>query len=93
MISERTKAALASKKSSGHKLGNTRNIASAGVLGRSVQTAAANQFVAGVLPLVQSIRNPGATTLEAMTVLSTGAASARRGADDGRHEIEGLNSR
>ncbi len=44
LISERTKAALAAKKASGHKLGNTRNIASAGLIGRSVQTAAADQF-------------------------------------------------
>src|SRR5215207_3698173 len=41
LISERTKAALAAKKANGHKLGNTRNIATAGLIGRSVQTASA----------------------------------------------------
>ena len=64
LISERTKAALAAKKASGARLGNPRNIVQAGELGRGVQTAAANQFVAGLMPVVQAIRNTGATTLE-----------------------------
>jgi DNA invertase Pin-like site-specific DNA recombinase len=41
LISERTKAALAAKKASGYKLGNSRNIALAGQIGRGVQTLAA----------------------------------------------------
>jgi hypothetical protein len=46
-----------------------------------VQTLAANQFVAGLLPVVHSIRNSGATTLEAMTVAlnQRGIRSARGG--------------
>ena len=67
LISERTKAALAAKKASGARLGNTRNIAQAGRLGRGVQTAAADEFVAGLMPVVLAIRNTGATTLEAMS--------------------------
>jgi DNA invertase Pin-like site-specific DNA recombinase len=67
LISERTKAALAAKKASGIKLGNPRNIAQAGELGRRVQTAAADEFVAGLLPVLDGIRNSGATTLEAIT--------------------------
>jgi DNA invertase Pin-like site-specific DNA recombinase len=67
LISERTKAALAAKKASGIKLGNPRNIAQAGELGRSVQTATADQFVANLVPVVRAIQNSGATTLEAIT--------------------------
>jgi DNA invertase Pin-like site-specific DNA recombinase len=67
LISERTKAALAAKKASGIRLGNPRNIAQAGKLGRDVQTAAADDFVAGLIPIIQGIENTGATTLEAIT--------------------------
>jgi DNA invertase Pin-like site-specific DNA recombinase len=67
LISERTKAALAAKKASGIKLGNPRNITQAGELGRSVQAATADQFVAGVMPIIDGIRSTGATTLEAIT--------------------------
>jgi DNA invertase Pin-like site-specific DNA recombinase len=67
LISERTKAALAAKKASGIKLGNPRNIAQAGELGRSVQVATADKFVANLMPVVQAIQNTGATTLEAIT--------------------------
>src|ERR1700710_1528217 len=54
LISERTKAALASKKASGARLGNPVNIAFAGLLGRSVQIAAADRFVLDLLPVVQA---------------------------------------
>jgi len=67
LISERTKAALAAKKASGAKLGNTRNIAIAGTSGRNAQIAAADQFAAGLLPVVLTIRNAGANTLEAIS--------------------------
>jgi DNA invertase Pin-like site-specific DNA recombinase len=81
LISERTRAALAAKKAAGHKLGNPRDIASAGALGRTVQTAAADQFMAAMLPLVRSIRSSGATSLEAITVAlnQRGVRSARGG--------------
>jgi DNA invertase Pin-like site-specific DNA recombinase len=67
LISERTKAALAAKKASGAKLGNPRNIALAGAAGRSAQTAAADEFAAGLLPIVNAIRATGATSLEAIS--------------------------
>jgi hypothetical protein len=51
LISERTKAALAAKKASGAKLGNPSNIAAAGVCGRQIQIAAADQFASGLLPV------------------------------------------
>jgi DNA invertase Pin-like site-specific DNA recombinase len=67
LISERTKAALAAKKASGARLGNRRNIAAAGSVGRTVQIAAADQFASGLLPIIEAIRRTGATTLEAIT--------------------------
>src|SRR5437667_10780091 len=67
LISERTKAALSAKKAHGRKLGNPRNIESAGVLGRATQIAAADQFVAALVPVVDAIRNAGASTLEAIS--------------------------
>jgi hypothetical protein len=67
LISERTKAALAAKKASGGKLGNPRDLASAGAQGRQMQIAAADEFVAGLMPLVRAIQKTGAGTLEAIT--------------------------
>jgi DNA invertase Pin-like site-specific DNA recombinase len=67
LISERTKAALAAKRASGVRLGNPRNIAQAGEMGRSVQAATADKFVANLMPVVRAIQNTGATTLEAIT--------------------------
>src|ERR1051325_6043243 len=46
LISERTKAALAAKKAAGAKLGNPRNIATAGATGRVAQITAADDFAA-----------------------------------------------
>src|SRR4051812_27138410 len=67
LISERTKAALAAKKAQGAKLGNPRNIASAGTAGRATLVSGADQFAANLLPLVQAIQSTGAITLEAIT--------------------------
>jgi DNA invertase Pin-like site-specific DNA recombinase len=67
LISERTRAALAAKKAGGTRLGNLSNIAQAGELGRRVQTATADEFVASLMPVIQAIRSTGATTLEAIT--------------------------
>lgn len=36
-------------------------------MGRGVQAAAADKFVANLMPVVQAIQNTGATTLEAIT--------------------------
>jgi DNA invertase Pin-like site-specific DNA recombinase len=81
LISERTKAALAVTKTSGVRLGNPHNIAQAGELGRNVQTAVANEFVASVMPTIEAIRGAGATTLEAITqaLNQRGIRSARGG--------------
>jgi DNA invertase Pin-like site-specific DNA recombinase len=67
LISERTKAALAAKRANGVRLGNPRNIAQAGEMGRNVQAATADKFVCNLMPVVRAIQNTGATTLEAIT--------------------------
>src|SRR5690349_22016596 len=67
LIAERTKAALAVRKASGARLGNPSNIVRAGELGRSVQTAEADEFVASLLSIIQAIRSTGAVTLRDMT--------------------------
>jgi DNA invertase Pin-like site-specific DNA recombinase len=67
LIAERTKAALASKRASGARLGNPTNLPLAGALGRATQIAAADEFVSGLLPVVLAIRQTGAQTLEAMS--------------------------
>jgi DNA invertase Pin-like site-specific DNA recombinase len=67
LIAERTKAALASKRANGARLGNPTNLGHAGALGRATQIATADDFVAGLLPVVLAIRQTGAKTLEAMS--------------------------
>src|SRR5215218_10109693 len=66
LIAERTKAALAARKAAGGKLGNPRNIAHAGELGRQIQVSAADEFAAKVLPTLNAIQLGGAETLEAI---------------------------
>ncbi len=67
LISERTRSALAAKKAAGAALGNPRNIAQAGAVGRTVQAATADAFIANIIPIISAIRGSGATTLEAIT--------------------------
>src|SRR5436189_948758 len=55
LISERTRAALAAKKQQGAKLGNTTNLAQAGLAGRAVQKLAADGFAASVLPALAAV--------------------------------------
>jgi DNA invertase Pin-like site-specific DNA recombinase len=82
LIADRTKAALASKRASGAKLGNPTNLPLAGALGRVTQIAAADEFVFGLLPVVLAIRQTGAKTLEAMSqaLNQRGIRTARGGA-------------
>jgi hypothetical protein len=67
LISERTKAALAARKAQGGQLGNPRNLAEAGRLGRKVQSAVAHEFTRNVLPVIDALRGAGADTLEAIS--------------------------
>src|SRR3981081_309635 len=55
------------RKAQGAKLGNPRNIASAGSLGGEALVSAACQFAENLLPLVRAIQGTGAVTLEAIS--------------------------
>src|ERR1700682_3796059 len=59
LIAERTKAALAAKKAAGASLGNPRNLDHAGSLGRAALVRAADEFAAGLIPVVDAIRASG----------------------------------
>jgi DNA invertase Pin-like site-specific DNA recombinase len=67
LISERTEAALAAKKAQGASLGNPKNLAAAGSIGRASQISGADAFAAALLPIVHTLQSAGASTLEAIT--------------------------
>src|SRR4051794_11190272 len=67
LISERTKAALAVRKSRGTKLGNPANIREAGEAGRSSLIEAADEHARGLLPILRTLRAEGAITIGAVT--------------------------
>jgi DNA invertase Pin-like site-specific DNA recombinase len=81
LISERTKAALASRKASGKRLGNPTNPGSAAARGRSVAVAEADRFAATVLPVIEAIRSSGITSLRriAFALNNRGIRTARGG--------------
>jgi DNA invertase Pin-like site-specific DNA recombinase len=81
LISARTRAALAAKRSQGVKLGNPRNIDQAAAKGREAQRAAADQFAANVLPVIESITATGATSFDAIAkaLNARGIRTARGG--------------
>ena len=63
LISERTKAALASRKATGTKLGNPANVAEAAGKGREVSVREADRFAEAVAPIIKTIRASGAISL------------------------------
>jgi DNA invertase Pin-like site-specific DNA recombinase len=63
LISQRTRAALAAKKARGAKLGNPTNLAEAAAMGARATAAGADRFAANVLPVVETIRAAGVTSL------------------------------
>ncbi len=65
MISARTKAALMAAKARGVVLGNP-HLATAQKAGQATRTAAANKRAAALLPVLESIRAAGATSLRAI---------------------------
>jgi DNA invertase Pin-like site-specific DNA recombinase len=81
VISARTRAALAAKKAQGVKLGNPRNMPEAAAKGREAQRAAADQFAANVLPVIETIRAAGATSFDAIAkaLNARGIRTARGG--------------
>ena len=81
LISERTKAALASKKAAGAFLGNPINLGLAGAHGRAASVALADQFAQSLVPVLDSLRAEGALTVRAMaaSLNRRGIKSARGG--------------
>src|SRR5687768_2569770 len=67
LIAERTKAALAVRKSTGAKLGNPINIREAGEAGRATLAAVADTHAQGFLPILRAVRAEGAITIGAIT--------------------------
>lgn len=82
LISERTRAALASKKAQGVQLGNRTNLADAGKVGCAAQADGADAFASNVLPIVRSIQGAGVTSLRAIAdaLNARGVRTARGGA-------------
>jgi len=80
-ISERTQAALASRKHRGAKLGNPRNAGDAAAAGRAAQITAADQFAATVLPIIRSLQKAGVTSYRgiAAALNGRGVRTARGG--------------
>lgn len=81
LISERTRAALASRKQSGTKLGNLRNTADAAAKGLDVSMREADRFPEKVLPIVEGIHRSGVTSLRgiATALNNRGVRTARGG--------------
>jgi len=59
LIAERTRAALAAKRAQGAALGNPKNLATAGSMGRQTLIGEADEFAVKVLPIVRSIQAAG----------------------------------
>jgi DNA invertase Pin-like site-specific DNA recombinase len=81
LISERTRAALSTRKASGTRLGNPTNTAEAAARGREVSIRESERFAATVLPVIESIRRSGITSLRGIAVAlnNRGVRTARGG--------------
>jgi DNA invertase Pin-like site-specific DNA recombinase len=82
LIAERTRAALASKKAQGAKLGNRTNLPEAAAKGADANRVAADAFAANVLPIVRGIEASGITGHRAIAAAlnARGVRTARGGA-------------
>lgn len=79
LISQRTKAALATKKAQGAKLGNPRAAETVGKA-HAANRAAADRHAANVLPIVREIQKSGLTTLrEIVAALNARGVRTARG--------------
>jgi DNA invertase Pin-like site-specific DNA recombinase len=81
LISERTRAALSTRKASGTRLGNPTNTAEAAARGREVSIRESERFAATVLPVIDSIRRSGITSLRGIAIAlnNRGVRTARGG--------------
>ena len=80
LISDRTKAALASRRRAA-KLGNPRNTAEAAAKAQDVSIREAERFAEAVLPIVQAIQRAGVVSLRGIAIAlnSRGVRTARSG--------------
>src|SRR5688572_26535349 len=67
-IADRTRAALASRKSQGTKLGNPINAGEAAAAGREAQVRSAERFAETVLPIIASLQKAGVTSLRGIAI-------------------------
>lgn len=80
LISERTRAALASRKRQGAKLGNPTSPAAAAAKGRAASQAEAEAFARSVLPVIEAVRRSGTTSLRGIaSALNARGIRAARG--------------
>ncbi len=81
MISERTRAALASRKRQGARLGNPTNLDEAGRAGAVATAKQAHHFAQNVLPIIQQVQASGVDSLRgvAAALNARGVRSARGG--------------
>lgn len=77
LILERTRAALASRKQSGTKLGKTTNPADAAAMGRQCSAQDADRFARSVLPTIAAIQRMGITSMHGIA-LALNERGARR---------------
>jgi len=94
LISERTRAALQAKKAAGARLGNQVNLTEAGSIGRTVQAAATDGFVASLLPHLSAIQKGGAASLaEIADALNERRIQSARGGKWHRSAVRNLLAR
>jgi DNA invertase Pin-like site-specific DNA recombinase len=81
LISERTRAALSSRKANGTRLGNPTNTAQAAARGRAVAIRESERFAATILPIIDAVRNSGITSLRGIAIAlnNRGVRTARGG--------------
>lgn len=81
LISRRTADALAAKKAMGVKLGNPTNLPTAQALGALANSTQARRFAENILPVVDTIRRSGISSLHgiAAALNARGIATARGG--------------
>lgn len=81
LISERTRAALASRKLAGAKLGNPTTPARAAAEGRRVSLEEADRFASQTMPIIMAIQKTGITSLRGIAAAldARGIRTARGG--------------